>query len=80
LLFAVHEEINITISLFDPIEIEPRPIKPAFDAAQQIATRAITSHAVAPVIVDRPLVGHKKSEVLLQAIRIVAKKEPTFVK
>jgi hypothetical protein len=86
------------ISLFETIEIEPRPVcageeihprpitlaptpaKPLPDPAAEIAQAVITSHAVAPVTLDGPAeVGHSESDVLLRAIRIVAKKEPTFV-
>jgi len=80
--FRLLRDINFfvdRVSLFDSIEIEPRPVlgadeiqprpiesitpavivapafaKPHADAAQQIAQAAITSHAVASVIVDDP--------------------------
>jgi hypothetical protein len=60
--------------------IEPRPVKPAPDPAQQIAARAITSHAIVPKVADDPDLepedGPTQADILLEAIVITARREP----
>jgi hypothetical protein len=73
---------NFFVELF-PIEpryteeIRPRP-RP--DPAQQIATRAILTHAVAQIAKDNPDAdphdGPTQGDILLRAIVLVARREP----
>lgn len=72
-----------------PISPIPTPItspalpKPRADPPQQIAARAIATQAVAPAVTVDPDAnvhdGPTESDVLLEAIRIVAKREPQTV-
>jgi hypothetical protein len=64
-----------------PVIVAPECCAPCAHPAQEIAETAITAQQVAPVTseLNGEVRGKNKSDVLLQAIRIVAKKEPTFV-
>jgi hypothetical protein len=69
------------IGSITPAEIAaPAPAKPRPDRAWQIAARAILTHAVAPIVKDNPDAdprdGPTQSDILLQAITIVARREP----
>jgi hypothetical protein len=65
--------------------IEPRPVKPALpapDPAQQIAARAITTHAIVPTVADDPGLepqdGSTQADILLEAIVQVAREPGKF--
>jgi hypothetical protein len=59
----------------------PEPPQPPAVPAQEIAAHAITVQQIAPVIpeLNEEVRGKNESDVLLAAIRIVARKEESFV-
>jgi hypothetical protein len=60
----------------EPRVIAPEPSTPAPDSAAEIAQTAIITHT--PELADLEH-ATSESDILLEAIRIVAKREPTFV-
>ena len=65
-----------------PVIVVPEPPKPQPDHAQEIAQAAVVPYTFVralPQEADAEEAGQRESDVLLAAIRIVAKREATFV-